>query len=67
MTGWPARSLLVGALIALTSAVQARAEEPRDVFYRLGPIEVLGQAPSYADIGVGVFDCADWYADASDV
>lgn len=56
MPGGLAKAFLLGALIALASAAQARAGEPRDVFHRLGPIEVMGQAPSYAEIGVGAFD-----------
>jgi hypothetical protein len=56
MTGWLAKASLLGALIALASTAPAGGQEPRNVFYRLGPIEVLGEAPSYADVGVGAFD-----------
>ena len=54
MPGWLKASLLA-ALMAVASA-QACAEASRDVFHRLGPIEVLGDTASYADIGVGAFD-----------
>ena len=47
---------LIGALIALSPSTQALAESERDVFYRLGPLEVLGDAPSYAEVGLGAFD-----------
>lgn len=53
---WLSKASLLGALIAVASITQARAQEPREVFHRLGPIEVLGDTPSYAEIGLGVFD-----------
>jgi lipid A 3-O-deacylase len=52
---WLAKAWLLGALSALAASAPARAE-PRDVFYRLGPVELLGDTASYADFGVGVFD-----------
>jgi hypothetical protein len=47
---------LIGALIAFWPSAQAAAENQREVFQRLGPIEILGDAPSYAEVGLGAFD-----------
>jgi lipid A 3-O-deacylase len=47
---------LIGALIALSPSTQALAQNQRNVFHRLGPIEILGDAPSYAEVGLGAFD-----------
>ena len=47
---------LIGALIALSPSAQAVAENQREGFHRLGPIEILGDALSYAEVGLGAFD-----------
>ena len=47
---------LIGALIALSPSAQAVAQNQREVFHRLGPIEILGDTPSYAEVGLGAFD-----------
>jgi lipid A 3-O-deacylase len=52
VTGRLAKAWLVGALSALAASAPGRAQEPRDVFHRLGPVELLGDA----DFGAGVFD-----------
>lgn len=31
----------------------------RDVVFRVGPLEVLGEGPSYAEVGVGAFNALD--------
>jgi hypothetical protein len=50
------KAVLIGALMALSPPTQAAEEGERNVFYPLGPIEVLGDAPSYAEVGLGAFD-----------
>jgi hypothetical protein len=42
--------------MAATPAVPAAAQDQRAVFYQLGPVEVLGDTPSYAELGLGAFD-----------
>ena len=47
---------LIGALIALSPSAQAVAQNQGEVFHRLGLIEILGDTPSYAEVGLGAFD-----------
>jgi hypothetical protein len=56
MLGRLRNAALTGALIALSLSTQAVAQNQRNVFHRLGPLEILGEAPSYAEVGLGVFD-----------
>lgn len=56
MTNGLVKAALAFTLSALAPIAPACGEEPRDVFGRLGPIEVLGDSASYADLGIGAFD-----------
>ena len=50
-------SLALSGLLALLGlSDQPVSAQERKVAFQLGPIEVLGDEPSYADLGVGVFD-----------
>lgn len=56
MSGQLPKAVSFGALIALSLFAEASAQDRRDVFYRVGPVEVLGDTPSYAEAGLGAFD-----------
>lgn len=38
---------------------QASAQDERGVFTTIGPVEVLGDGPTYLEVGLGVFDAFD--------
>jgi lipid A 3-O-deacylase len=47
---------VAAALLAVAAVAPAAAQDQREVFHRLGPFEVLGDGPSYAELGLGVFE-----------
>ena len=49
-------SLVLSSLLVLGSSDQALSAQERAVALRLGPIELLGDEPSYAETGLGAFD-----------
>jgi hypothetical protein len=50
---------MAAGLLGGMAAGAAMAQEPPGVFAEFGGVELRGQAPHYAEIGIGVFDLAE--------